>query len=93
MNKLKTLPLQVSQRIVDLAIADTKLQECLKEQRLASHRILWAEVHKEYPELEKEAGYTLKCEYAEQGIVMLETSSKPEGRGLGEFLSKVLKDM
>lgn len=91
MNNLKTLPFQVSQRIVDLTIADDELTKRFNAERKASHKNLWDEIHKEYPELDNDAGYTLRCEYAEQGVVMLDIGGKPTKHELGQLLKHMLK--
>ena len=74
MENLKTLPFQVNDRIVELVKADDKLRKSLKEQEKAAHDALWSAVHEEYPELDVDADYSLNCQFAEQGIVMLTTN-------------------
>jgi hypothetical protein len=94
MDVLKTMPFQVNNRIVEMVKADNALCRKLKEQEKASHKALWDAVHEEYPELEVEAPHTLKCEYAEQGIVMLDTSSCTNpGHAIARALSGMMKDI
>ncbi len=94
MEVLKTMPFQVSEKIVELVNLDNKLQKQLNEQRKASHKALWDAVHNEYPELDEDANYSLRCEFAEQGIVMLETGDDSHpGRKLAQALGRMIKDV
>ena len=91
MNEIKTLPLQVTQSIVDLALADTALRKRHKAEQEAAHIVLWDAVHNQYPELDDDANYSLNCQFAEQGVVMLELREKE--RNLGAMLSRMIKDI
>lgn len=71
MNNSKKLPFQVSQAITELCVADSALNDTHKIEREASHKRMWDAVNKEHPELDDDGNYTLKCEFAKQGIVML----------------------
>jgi hypothetical protein len=94
MQNFKTLPFQVNQKIVDMVKADNELTRQLKDQLKASHKALWDAVHEEYPELELEAQYTLKCEYAEQDIVMLDAGGCTNpGHAIARALGGMLKDV
>jgi hypothetical protein len=94
MDVLKTMPFQVNNRIVEMVNADNELCRQLKEQKKASHDALWNAVHEEYPELEEEAQYILKCEYAEQGIVMLDTGECANPKhAIARALKSMMKDI
>ena len=71
MKTFKTLPFQVSQKIVDLSIIQDATTKRHEEESRQAHKILWDAVHSEYPELDQDANYMLKCEFSKQGIVML----------------------
>lgn len=91
MKDIKTLPFQVSAKIVALAEADTMLHKRFKAELEASHVRLWEAVHAEYPELDEDGGYQLDCSYAEQGVVMLKTHEKKSG--VSEMLHRMMKDI
>ena len=95
MEALKTMPFQVNNRIVELVNADNALRRQLKEQKEASKKALWDAVHEEYPELDMDENFSLKCEFAEQGVVMLdvyEDCTNPR-HVMARALGKMLKDV
>ncbi len=93
MNVLKAMPFQVNNKIVEMVKADKELTLKLKDQLKAAHKALWDAVHEEYPELGVEAQYTLKCEYSEQGIVMLDTADNDPASKLMSALGRLVKDI
>ena len=88
MKDFKTFPFPVNDVIVALAKKDNDLLRKHKAEQKASNQVLWAAIHSQYPELDIDANYVLKCEYVEQGIAMLDTA---KSNGLPESLSKLLK--
>ncbi len=94
MEVLKTMPFQVSQKIVEMVKLDNELHRQVAEQKKASHKALWDAVHAEYPELDEDANYSLRCEFAEQGIVMLDTGDCDHpAHKLASALGSMIKDI
>lgn len=95
MDNFKTLPFQVNQRIVDLCKADSERHDRHQAEKDAAHKELWDAVHAEYPELDREGNFTMKCEYVDQGIVMLDTakSCTDPKHALGRLLGRMIKDI
>ncbi len=96
MKNLKTLPFQVNDKIVELVKADNEARKSLEVLAKASHDALWSAVHEEYPELDVDANYTLNCQFAGQGIVMLTTNKgkcdNPK-HALARLLGKMVKEI
>lgn len=72
MQNFKTLPFQVNQAILDIAREDNELQKRHEKEQKAMHKKLWQTIHAEYPELDPDSNFCLKCEYIDQGIIMLD---------------------
>ena len=88
MNNSKALPFQVNQKIVDLCIAKSELNDRHEKEEKEGHVRLWAAVYEEYPELDGDASFTLKTEFAEQGVVMLTEHIHDENCIVGKFKDK-----
>lgn len=91
LTKLKTLPFQVNQKIVDLSLKQDALKERHLKEKKQAHAELWAAVHSEYPELDNDGNYSLKCQFAEQGIVML--AAHEERGSVDKFLAHLVKNL
>ena len=65
------LPVQVPEHIAKLMLESQERRRAFKIADKAAQVTLWAAVHAEYPELDKDDNFTLDGEYSEQGVVML----------------------